>query len=306
MSLSSASKLYIVELVVYLLLLPFTLYLTWRHRRHGLLGYFYLQVYCLVRVVADIIDLLPANRDATHATIATAVLSAVGLSPLLLSLSGFLHEAHVYLVNATSDQQRERKIRRWLWFVQLQVHGVSILGVVLVIVGTIKLVDGPSDVTTDQGLRKGGAIILLILWAFLAHYAIFLVFLQRRAGYTGSNSPALKVLIGCILAAAPFIAVRCVYAALYVFDDTSAALNPVTGDLWIKVVFIVLSPLVAVGVLCAGGWISRGLYMTDTRSRRQMGSDDTATGFMARPIEQEPKSQALEVSERRRGSDSDR
>lgn len=74
MALSEASRLYTFELVVYALLLPFVIFLGWRHGRHGILGYFYLNTYCAVRLVADIIQLLPANQHATHPTTSTAVL----------------------------------------------------------------------------------------------------------------------------------------------------------------------------------------------------------------------------------------
>lgn len=261
MALSDASRLYIFELVFYALLLPFVIFLGWRHGRHGILGYFYLNAYCAVRVVADIIELLPANRDATHPTISTAVLSSIGLSPLLLGLSGFLHEAHVYLVHAScrGRKEQEAQTRRWLWLIQIQAHVISGLGMVLLIIGSIRLAEDTDSksIKTAQTLRKVGAIVLLALWAALALYALFLARLNRRNASRGDTINCLAPLIGCIIASTPFIAVRCIYSVIYVFDSSSTTLNPLTGALWVKVIFVVLAPLAAVVCLCAGGWVSR-------------------------------------------------
>ena len=264
MTLSSASKLYIVELVTYAILGPLTIYLLYRHGKHGLLGYFYLSTYCVLRIVTDIINLLPSNRDPTpgNVTLGPAVLSAVGLSPLLLGLSGFLHEAHVYLLHATAQSyHQEKRTKRWLWFIQLQVHTVCWAGMALIIAGSVKLAGSSNALTTSERnsaltLRKVGMVLLLLLLASLAVYAVFLTTLSRRAA---SVPRGFTPLLGGLLTSIPFLAIRDVFAAVSVFDPNNNNLNSVTGALWVKVIFIVLAPMIAVLLWCLGGWMSRNI-----------------------------------------------
>lgn len=293
MSLSSASKLYIVELVIYGILAPFTVYLLYRHGRNGLLGYFYLNAYCLIRIIADIIELLPGNRDPTpgHITTAQAVLSAVGLSPLLLALSGFLHEAHVYLVQITAQGQHQQKTtKKWLWIIQLQVHTVCWTGMALIIAGSVGLADSSGSLSssqrnTDLVLRKVGIVLILLLLGTLALYSVFLVALCRR---TSISTRRLTPLLGAIIVSVPFLSVRDIYTVVSVFDDNSSDLNPVTGALWVKVVFIVLTPLCAVLVWCIGGWktrnIRRGVFSPERSSGAQaVGWNSNSADMEKRP-----------------------
>lgn len=264
MTLTGTSDLYIAELVIYLLLFPFTLYLGYRHGSAGFLGYLYLNLSCGVRIAADIVSLLPANRDATHPTISSAILSSIGLSPLLLALAGFLHEVHVRLVDATHSAKQAKGTKRWLWFVQIQIHGVSVLGMILAIIGSIKLVPSEETLTTtevnnDEKLRSAGAILLLITWAFMGQYALYLFHLARNTCMGFSGSMMLLQMVRGILIAMPFAGLRCIFTVLYTFDHNGSELNPMTGALWVKVVFAVLATLGAIVGMCISGWLGRGV-----------------------------------------------
>jgi hypothetical protein len=262
MALSSSSKLNIAELIIYAILAPLTIFLARRHGRHGLLGYFYLNAYCMIRVVANIIELLPGNRDPSSGHISTsqAVLSAVGLSPLILALGGFLHEAHVYLVHITSHgRHQEIKTKRWLWVIQLQIHAVCWTAMALIIAGSVGLVDskdGKSQRSRDITLRKVGVVLLLLLLGTLSLYALFLTLLARRAV---PSARLLKSLLGAIVVSIPFVGIRDIYAVISIFDSSDNSLNPVTGILPVKVIFVVLAPMLAVGAWCVGGWMSRNV-----------------------------------------------
>jgi hypothetical protein len=281
MTLTSTSNLYIAELALYLVILPLTVYLGYRHGRHGLLGYLYLNVFCVVRIVADIVSLLPANQDATRPQLSTAVLSSVGLSPIMLALIGFIHEAHVYLVTANHSVPQARKTKRWLWFAQLQFHAIAILGMVLVIIGSINLVSSTTPLTAAQTnrndkLRSAGALILLLFWAVLGQYSLYVMHLARRIRPTSIGSVAVGQLTRCIILAVPFVGLRCIYSVLYTFKHTESTLNPFTGALWVKVVFVVLAPLGAVLGMSVGGWLSREL---DADRSPEQFVTTTATAF---------------------------
>lgn len=262
MTLTSTSDLYVAELAIYLILLPLTAYLGWRHGQRGLLGYFYLNAFCIVRIVADIVSILPANQHATHPKTSTAVLSSVGLSPIMLALGGFIHEAHVYLVEAKHSTQQAAKVKRWLWVAQFHIHTVAILGMVLVIIGSIDLVASKEPLTTSEvnhgdKLRSVGAALLLVLWVALSQYALYLFYVARKTPTSSSGSVAVSRLVSGIVAAIPFLGLRSIYSLLYTLDHKDSKLNPITGALWVKVVFVVLAPLGAVIGMSIGGWLSR-------------------------------------------------
>jgi hypothetical protein len=79
-SLSTAS------LAIYAILSIPVLYLLIKHGRQGLLGWFFLFGFCVIRLVSGALSM---NSDSSTGSL----LASVGLSPLLLATSGILHEA---------------------------------------------------------------------------------------------------------------------------------------------------------------------------------------------------------------------
>ena len=82
----------IATLVIYAILLQPTLYCFWAHGRPGFLGWFYLQIFCLLRVVGNAVELHVStnpNPKSSH----VQLINNIGLSPLLLATAGILHEA---------------------------------------------------------------------------------------------------------------------------------------------------------------------------------------------------------------------
>jgi hypothetical protein len=83
------SGLLIAQLALYAPLTLPTLYLLYRHGHHGLLAWLYLLAFCVLRVTGGAMGLNdPHNAGAQ-------IISSIGLSPLLLSIDGVLHEAYV-------------------------------------------------------------------------------------------------------------------------------------------------------------------------------------------------------------------
>lgn len=79
------------KLAIYLVLLQPALYCLWKHGKTGFLGWLYIQIFCVLRIATGGIG-LHGNQTGQ----AAVVLNSIGLSPLLLSVSGILHEALVY------------------------------------------------------------------------------------------------------------------------------------------------------------------------------------------------------------------
>lgn len=264
MAFTGTDYLNIIEIIIYLIIFPITIYLGFRHGKAGFLGYFYLNVACTVRIVADIVSLLPANRDAASPTIASIVLSSIGLSPLLLALSGFLHEAHVRLVTVTHSFAQLKKTKRWLWFIQIQIHGTAVLGMVLAIIAGIKLYSAQTTLTadeahTDEKLRSAGTVILFVVWAFMFQYSFYLVYIAQQVRVSSSGNIDVLPMVAWIKIALVFAGLRCVSLLIYAFDKADTQFNPITGALWVKVIFVFLATLGAVAGMCISGWVSRNI-----------------------------------------------
>jgi hypothetical protein len=75
------------ELALYLILSPPAVYLLARHFRFGFLGWAYLLAFCGLRIIGGALGLNDANAKTA------AIISSIGLSPLLLAAAGILHEA---------------------------------------------------------------------------------------------------------------------------------------------------------------------------------------------------------------------
>jgi hypothetical protein len=91
MALTPTASLSIVSLIVYLILLPLNLLIAFRHGKHGLLAWPVLTIFCVLQLVADGILISTAG----HPTFAGAIVTSIGLSPLLVTVLGVLGEMYV-------------------------------------------------------------------------------------------------------------------------------------------------------------------------------------------------------------------
>jgi hypothetical protein len=93
--LTQYGKLAIAVLVYYILALPVAAWICVRHGfgRHA--GWFYLLALSLVRIVGSALRLAADAHPSKGLYIAAAVLSSVGLAPLLLGLMGMLKRVYV-------------------------------------------------------------------------------------------------------------------------------------------------------------------------------------------------------------------
>lgn len=75
------------QLAIYAALAIPVLFLLVKHGRPGILGWGYLFAFCSIRVISGALS-LSRSDSAT-------IVANIGLSPLLLSASGLLHESYV-------------------------------------------------------------------------------------------------------------------------------------------------------------------------------------------------------------------
>jgi hypothetical protein len=97
MALDNVTRLAYAELVIYILLLPVLALLLWRHLRHGALGWAFLVAFGGLRIASSALQ-IDRRRKASEGkpTDDTAdIVNSVGVSALLLAVSGTIHEAYV-------------------------------------------------------------------------------------------------------------------------------------------------------------------------------------------------------------------
>lgn len=81
----------IAEIIIYFFLLPISIALTYRHGVYRALGFFYLCIFCSLRIAAAALGIAsendPGNRDNL---VWSEILGSVGIGPLLLAGFHFL------------------------------------------------------------------------------------------------------------------------------------------------------------------------------------------------------------------------
>lgn len=269
MHLSNTSILSSVELALYAVLVPLALYIAYRHGRHGLLGYFYLNISIAVRIAAAICQLIDNNNTATP-SIATAILSSIGLSPLLLAVSGILHELHHYLLlQASSTNADNEKKSRWPLFIQIQIHTICTVGMTLLIIGSVHLAEAKSSSGANAAykLRSAGAVLWFVTWLGLMQYIAWFFFRYRRMQQETKSFRSTILLRNWTLVALLFGGAKVVYAAVYTLDHADTAINPINGSFAIKVVLVVGVQLFAAVAMVIGGWMSLGIVSEHQKQR---------------------------------------
>lgn len=91
---SAVSRLAVAELIIYILFLPIAVFILIRHGRHGAIGWGFLVAFCLLRIIADGLQIDNQIKENNGESIdsTAAIVNSVGISPLLLALSGILSE----------------------------------------------------------------------------------------------------------------------------------------------------------------------------------------------------------------------
>lgn len=82
----------IAQLVIFCPLLLPSFYILIKHSRKGILGWLYLHILIIIKIVAAAIT-IHDEVSGNSVSEASLILQSVGLSPLLLSTAGILHEA---------------------------------------------------------------------------------------------------------------------------------------------------------------------------------------------------------------------
>ncbi|KIW10876.1 hypothetical protein PV08_10175 [Exophiala spinifera] len=287
MAVDDSTALSIAELAIYTVLVPMTFYLFFRHGIRSTLGYMYLFAFETLRLVSAGLQISAHSQHKTSSATGS-IIASVGLSPLILALSGFIYELSsysYYYYDADADAAPERgnayhRHRRLLIVQEVLVHLGAYTGIALAASGASKLAkssfyssstsssSSSSSVTTTTSasdiehahtLQETGTILILVTW-------IGQVYLCARLCVTRGVLTPVSVSLGvaCI-----FVGVRCVYGVVYAFDHSrSSPVNPVTGSFAVKVTLVVLVQLVVVVALLVVGFLTRDIARDHGVKRR--------------------------------------
>ncbi|KAJ3539923.1 hypothetical protein NM208_g5286 [Fusarium decemcellulare] len=229
-----------------------TVYIAFRHGFRGMaiLGWGYLFVFCSLKIVGSGMQM--GDNPGSGA----AIVTSIGLSPLLLAVAGVLHEARFY--NASPEKRRLNTKKETLIIILF--HMQVMLGIALVAVGMSRLASRTAQDQVDQGwkLAKIGAAVLLLGWVAVTSVAI-------RGGLTGhlriknqtphNHGPRLLL---AVLIALPFVGIRVIATFIYVLSENQS-LSAMTGSLGARVGLYIVEEIVATLVMVSAGVVTRGI-----------------------------------------------
>lgn len=221
-------KLAIAVIVYYVLALPVAVYICIRHGfgRHA--GWFYLLSLALVRIVGASLRIAADEKPSTGLYIGAAVLSAIGLAPLLLALLG--------LIKRVNDGKEFGSVRVPARAFQLA-HIVTLVGLIMAVVsGADSASSNVNTLDSAKTYRKASAVLLLVSLLLSACMVVFLASRARKV------IPGDRVIVHSIFIALPFLFVRVAYTMLNAFDKSIDPLNP---NIWEEAFMQILMEMLA-------------------------------------------------------------
>ncbi|KAJ5603357.1 hypothetical protein N7537_006313 [Penicillium hordei] len=243
------SGLLIAQLALYAPLTLPTLYLFFRHGYHGLLAWLYLLAFCVLRVTGAAMGLNDPHN------VGAQIISSIGLSPLLLSIDGVLHEARIYCLSPS---------KRTEWTFMALIHVLVATGVAMVGVGAGGLL-GDTPKPSDLSNIKVGMVLLEVAWGVLALWGLWTLWNGTGGGRKSTGNRDVPaglaaregwlLLTGTLLALA-LVEISVVYMLIAEFTQR-ADLNPMTGSLAVRVVLGFFPELLAAIVLVFAGFVTR-------------------------------------------------
>ncbi|MCJ1403599.1 hypothetical protein MMC11_006822 [Xylographa trunciseda] len=253
----------IVELCVYIPILPLALIVVFRHGWRKQLGWIYLAIFCLVRIAGGGFKIASVrNPDNSTDLEWSFILQSVGLSPLLMAtmgllkritdqvsetippnqdsynntaMAGFISQSRVGNIitkRATAVSRRSRVIQ----IAQLP----TMIALILCVVGGVDQASSDvSEHSTGQTYTKVGVAIFLVIYVLLFGLTVI------TAADLGNAPRGEKRIYFAVAATLPLLAVRLLYSILAAFTSISSfsIANP---DPWVQLFMAVVEELLAV------------------------------------------------------------
>ena len=213
MGLNGKGDLSAAEIAFFAPALCIATYILFRHGFNKQLGWFYLVMLSILRIVGASATLyMETQNKYTPGLLETAAItSSVGTAPLVLALLGFLHRISDGMTHP------ESRINN---FVFRGIHLLALGGLVIAIIG------GVDETNTNANTAKTGrelveAASILFLTVFLCAAGITVLFMSRKSSVHYTETKLLYA--GAI--ALPFLCVRILYTVIVAFSSHDPSSN---------------------------------------------------------------------------------
>ncbi|KAL7783656.1 hypothetical protein V8C37DRAFT_414660 [Trichoderma ceciliae] len=244
------------KLAIYLILVQPALFCLWKHGKTGFLGWLYVQLFCVLRIATGGIGL---HGDQTGE--AAVILNSIGLSPLLLAISGILHEAR-HAVNP-------RLNRRLDVILEIKYHGIVNLGMILIIIALVKLLNG-GDASKSKTLLGAGSAVSCIAWVLVTIWTVWSYSMIRQfSSYSSMQTiDGGKMLLKGVCVALPFVGIRLIYGVVFLQLQISHLDSSFLTSKAVQVCLSFIPELVCITTLLLVGIMTRSLR-PDLKKREQ-------------------------------------
>jgi hypothetical protein len=240
-NLNGKGGLAVAEVVFFAPALVVSSFVVFRHGFARQLGWFYLVVLSLLRIIGASCLLYSETQNNTSTGLEETIFitSAVGTAPLLLALLGFLDRVHEGM--KANNTNVNMLIFRAL-------HLLSLVGLILAIVGGTDRTDSSSsDRSTGRSLSEAASILFLAMYLGLAVIAIIT---QRRIASVNDSE---RKLVWAGVAALPFLLVRIIYTVAVSFSPHGSVFYFLTVDVYISAFMQFLMEALVVAIFIAAG-----------------------------------------------------
>ncbi|KAH6867192.1 hypothetical protein B0T10DRAFT_451939 [Thelonectria olida] len=251
MATSGHSLALVVVFIFATLSLP-TLYVIFRHgfQRQAILGWGYLFIFCTLKMVGSGMQLGDSRSSSA------AIVTSVGLSPLVLAAAGVLHEARFYYAGPEKRRLDSKKET----IIIIIFHMLIMFGIALIAVGMSRLTRSKIQDSVNHAwtLARIGATVLFLGWvavtvvATLSGLKAYLHIKEQPQRNDGT-----RLLIAVIIAL-PFVGIRVIAAFVYLITGNES-LSAVTGALGVRVGLYLIEEIIATLVLVGAGIVTRNI-----------------------------------------------
>ncbi|KAI4592178.1 hypothetical protein KJ359_011416 [Pestalotiopsis sp. 9143b] len=234
-------------------------------RHAAVLGWGYFFIFLSLRIISSGLQL--GSSDSSTASL----VASIGLSPLLLSMLGLLHEARSYMFD------RRNKKTELIWVLAL--HILITTAVALVASGASAMSKPDTtgdDRAKDKTLVTVGMVLLLLSWVQIALVAGVSFIARPRAGTSGHDDHRQGTrLVYAVLFSVPLIGIRIIVSLVY-FATQNQALSPVAGSMGAKVGLGFIEELLVSVAFVVVGVMTRNVGKG--RTRQKVSSEQAAWG----------------------------
>ncbi|TKA61358.1 hypothetical protein B0A49_11324 [Cryomyces minteri] len=251
------AQLSVAELVFFTPTLCLSLYICFRHGFGKQLGWVYLSILSLIRIIGASCQVAAeAEQNPSEGLYTAAIIcSIIGLAPLLGALLGTLKRVH--------EGMHVLKVFSPIVFKIL--HIVLMVAVILSIVGGTKGNDNNTTGSSSPGAGyfKGGAILYLL--AFLALTTCTGITLTERANLLNVDT---YLVFGAAITT-PFLVVRVVYTVTSVFAN-STLFNTLHPNIYVQAFMQLSMEAMVVVIFLVTGFLTPAVFRPETIGEKDM------------------------------------